>query len=278
MKRRSLGIAAGACVLLAACGYRLLPLTTAAEEPLVVGTANSLTTSTPPEVRQRVLGAVQQHLPEPAHLRPRGDRAPARRGRIVRVHRALDHLPVQGARRPHVLQRASGHRRGREALVRPRPGDPGPPRAGAAVREPPFRGGERSLRDLPPRDGGRHLALQDRHTRRIDRRSGRVPRDGLRTRRTFPGSGPYLLTSYEKGVRVGLVPNPAYKGPSPRRASRSRSATTRPPRRWRRPGTRGRSTSPTPGSPPRRSPPSRTAGTRTRASPSGRARWAATSS
>ncbi|MFJ4872798.1 ABC transporter substrate-binding protein [Streptomyces sp. NPDC088757] len=213
MKRRSLGIAAGACVLLAACGYRLLPLTTAAEDPLVVGTANSLTHLDPAGGYDSGSWALYSNIYQslltfdPGATVPRPDAAESCGFTgLLTTYRCKVRDDLTFSNGHPVTAAAVKYSFDRILEIR----DPlGPSPLFANLRSVEADGPFVTF----------HLATADATwPSKIATPAGSIvdpaefPRDGLRTRRTFPGSGPYLLSSYEKGVRIGLVPNPGYRG------------------------------------------------------------------
>ncbi|MEU0232757.1 MULTISPECIES: ABC transporter substrate-binding protein [unclassified Streptomyces] len=217
MKRRSLGIAAGACVLLAACGHRLLPLTTPAEEPLVVGTANSLTHLDPAGGYDSGSWALYSNIYQslltfdPGATVPRPDAAESCGFTgLLTTYRCKVRDDLTFSNGHPVTAAAVKHSFDRILEIR----DPlGPSPLFANLRSVEANGPFVTF----------HLATADATwPSKIATPAGSVvdpaefPRDGLRTRQTFPGSGPYLLSSYEKGVRIGLVPNPEYRGAVPK--------------------------------------------------------------
>ncbi|MFF5636421.1 ABC transporter substrate-binding protein [Streptomyces sp. NPDC012825] len=217
MKRRSLGIAAGACVLLAACGYRLLPWTAPAEEPLVIGTANSLTHLDPAGGYDSGSWALYSNIYQslltfdPGASVPRPDAAESCgfTGPLT-TYRCKVRGDLTFSNGHPVTAAAVKHSFDRVLEIR----DPlGPSPLFANLRSVEASGSFVTF----------HLATADATwPSKIATPAGSIvdpaefPRSGLRTLPTFPGSGPYLLSSYEEGDRIGLVPNPAYRGAVPK--------------------------------------------------------------
>ncbi|MEU6622511.1 ABC transporter substrate-binding protein [Streptomyces litmocidini] len=213
MKRRSLGITAGVCALLVACGYRLLPPTAPAEEPLVVGTADGLTHLDPAGGYDSGSWALYSNIYQslltfdPGASVPRPDAAESCgfTGSLT-TYRCRVRADLTFSNGHPVTAAAVKHSFDRILAVR----DPlGPSPLFANLRSVEASGPSVTF----------HLATADATWPfKIATPAGSIvdpaefPRDRLRTQRTFSGSGPYVISSYEEGVRIGLAPNPSYRG------------------------------------------------------------------
>ncbi|MEU5921777.1 ABC transporter substrate-binding protein [Streptomyces sp. NPDC047141] len=213
MRRRSFGIAAGACAVLAACSYPFLPLATATKEPVVIGTANSLTHLDPAGGYDAGSWALYSNIYQslltfdPGASVPRPDAAESCgfTGSLT-TYRCRVRADLTFSNGHPVTATAVKHSFDRILSVR----DPlGPSPLFANLRSVEASGPFVTF----------HLAAADATWPfKIATPAGSIvdpaefPRDRLRTQRTFSGSGPYVLSSYEEGIRIGLTPNPSYRG------------------------------------------------------------------
>ncbi|MFJ4338907.1 ABC transporter substrate-binding protein [Streptomyces sp. NPDC088915] len=213
MKRRSLGIAAGACVLLAACGYPLLPLTTAAEEPLVVGTANNLTHLDPAGGYDSGSWALYSNIYQslltfdPGASMPRPDAAESCKfDKTLTVYRCKMRDGLTFSNGHPVTAAAVKHSFDRILEIR----DPlGPSPLFTNLHSVEANGSTVTF----------HLATPDATwPSKIATPAGSIvdpaefPSSRLRTQWNVPGSGPYTISSYTKDARVDLTPSATYKG------------------------------------------------------------------
>ncbi|MFZ4301422.1 ABC transporter substrate-binding protein [Streptomyces cinereoruber] len=218
MKRRSLGITAGACVLLAACGYRLLPFTTSPEAPVVIGTANSLTHLDPAGGYDSGSWALYSNIYQalltfdPGATVPRPDAAESCGFTTsLTTYRCKVRGDLTFSNGRPVTAEAVKHSFDRILDIRD-PLGPSPLFANLLSVEAsgPFVTFRLSTEDAtwPSKIATPAASIVD---------PAEFPRSGLRTRQTFPGSGPYVVSSYEKGARIALAPNPSYRGAVSRR-------------------------------------------------------------
>ncbi|MFC8793799.1 ABC transporter substrate-binding protein [Streptomyces cinereoruber] len=213
MKRRSLGITAGACALLAACGYRLLPFTASPEEPVVIGTANSLTHLDPAGGYDSGSWALYSNIYQalltfdPGATVPRPDAAESCGFTTsLTTYRCKVRGDLTFSNGRPVTAEAVKHSFDRILDIRD-PLGPSPLFANLLSVEAsgPFVTFRLSTEDAtwPSKIATPAASIVD---------PAEFPRSGLRTRQTFPGSGPYVVSSYEKGARITLAPNPSYRG------------------------------------------------------------------
>ncbi|MFC7793409.1 ABC transporter substrate-binding protein [Streptomyces cinereoruber] len=213
MKRRSLGITAGACALLAACGYRLLPFTASPEEPVVIGTANSLTHLDPAGGYDSGSWALYSNIYQtllsfdPGATVPRPDAAESCGFTTsLTTYRCKVRGDLTFSNGRPVTAEAVKHSFDRILDIRD-PLGPSPLFANLLSVEAsgPFVTFRLSTEDAtwPSKIATPAASIVD---------PAEFPRSGLRTRQTFPGSGPYVVSSYEKGARITLAPNSSYRG------------------------------------------------------------------
>ncbi|KOX19455.1 MULTISPECIES: ABC transporter substrate-binding protein [unclassified Streptomyces] len=213
MKLSRLGIAAGTCALLVACGYRLLPLTKPTEDPIVIGTANSLTHLDPAGGYDSGSWALYSNIYQglltfdPGAAAPRLDAAASCAfTRSLTTYRCTVRDGLRFSNGHPLTAAAVKHSFERVLAIR----DPlGPSPLFANLRSVEASGSSVTF----------HLAAADATwPSKIATPAGSIvdpaefPRSALRTRQSGAGSGPYVVSSYREGVRVGLVPNAAYKG------------------------------------------------------------------
>ncbi|MFC8795167.1 ABC transporter substrate-binding protein [Streptomyces cinereoruber] len=217
MKRRSLGIAVGACALLAACGYPFLSFATQEEGPIVVGTANSLTHLDPAGGYDSGSWALYSNIYQslltfdPGATVPRPDAAESCEftGPLT-TYRCKVRGDLTFSNGHPVTAEAVKHSFDRILAIR----DPlGPSPLFANLRSVEASGPFVTFHLTTP-DATWPFKIATPAGSIVD--PAEFPRDGLRTLRTFPGSGPYVLSSYEKGARIVLAPNPAYRGAVPK--------------------------------------------------------------
>ncbi|MFC9792358.1 ABC transporter substrate-binding protein [Streptomyces sp. NPDC127584] len=220
MRRRSLGIAMGACAVLAACSYPFLPLATAAKEPVVIGTANSLTHLDPAGGYDAGSWALYSNIYQslltfdPGASVPRPDAAESCGFTTsLTTYRCTVRDGLTFSNGHPLTAAAVKHSFDRIRNIR----DPlGPSPLFANLRSVEASGSTVTF----------HLAAADATwPSKIATSAGSIvdpaefPAFSLRTQQTFPGSGPYVVSSYTKDVRIDLAPNSTYQGAASRKGN-----------------------------------------------------------
>ncbi|MFD3729296.1 ABC transporter substrate-binding protein [Streptomyces sp. NPDC058671] len=218
MKFKRFGIAAGACVLSAACGYQLMPFPRSAEAPIIIGTANRPVRIDPAGGYDAGSWAIYSNIYQgllafdPGATAPRPDAAESCAFTVsLTTYRCKMREGLTFSNGRPLTAAAVKHSFERILHIR----DPlGPVPLFANLRSVEADESEVTF----------HLATADATwPSKIATPAGSIvdpsefPHRKLRPQWTASGSGPYTVSSYKEGVRIDLTPNPRYKGAIPRR-------------------------------------------------------------
>ncbi|WP_121832561.1 ABC transporter substrate-binding protein [Streptomyces sp. S1] len=213
MKRRSLGIVAGTCVSLAACGYLLLPYATPAEKPIVIGTANGFTHLDPAGGYDSGSWAFYSNVYQSLLTFDSGATVPRPDAaescgftKSLTTYRCKMRGGLVFSNGHPVTAEAVKHSFDRILSIRD-PLGPSPLFANLVSVE---ASGSFVTFHLAAADATWPFKIATPAGSIVD--PAEFPRNQLRTQRTVSGSGPYVLSSYEDGPRISLLPNPVYKG------------------------------------------------------------------